>query len=110
MFVFDIFICTGLHDLRYKADMLHRDISINNIMFQLRDDRYYFILIDFDMAVIIRADGPKDKDGTYVAASKFRTGTLPFMAHALVSDASLSDIGHWNPVRHLLCHDLESLF
>ena len=42
--------CTGLHDLRYKANMLHRDISVNNIMYQMRNGRHHFVLIDFDMA------------------------------------------------------------
>lgn len=78
-------------------------------MFQIRNGKYYFILIDFDMAVILKT-GYREKDGSYVATSKCRTGTLPFMACSLLSNASLSDRANWTPVKHYLCHDLESLF
>lgn len=88
--------------------MLHRDISVNNIMYEKRGDNYYhFILIDFDMAVVL----PKD-ESTYVASSKHRTGTPPFMALELVFDAwkSSKKGRHWTPKKHLLRHDFESLF
>ena len=100
----------GLHDLRYKANILHRDISINNIMYKVQDGAYYFILIDFDMAVdLTNAVTP---DGGYKASSKNRTGTLPFMAYDLVRDAwnSRARGTSWKPLRHLLRHDFESLF
>ncbi|THH00129.1 hypothetical protein EW026_g2354 [Hermanssonia centrifuga] len=44
-----------LHDLRYKAKILHRNISCNNIMYEMRRGRPYFILIDFDFAAILDA-------------------------------------------------------
>ena len=99
---------TGLHDLRYKAKILHRDISINNIMYEIRNGAYYFVLIDFDMAIVV-----EDRKGksTYQASSKHRTGTLPFMAWELIQDAIRGmDDCHWVPVPHLLRHDYESLF
>ncbi|KAJ3526337.1 hypothetical protein NM688_g8273 [Phlebia brevispora] len=95
-----------LHDLRYKAGILHRDISVNNIMYEMRGDKYYFILIDFDMAVIL----PADPNAAYVPSSRHRTGTLPFMAFELIQNASISSTKGWEPIRHLLRHDYESLF
>lgn len=90
--------------------MLHRDISINNIMHQKRGGYDYFVLIDFDMAVEL----PKDSTSSYIASSKHRTGTLPFMAHELVSDAykAFRKRGgpKWVPKPHLLRHDYQSLF
>ncbi|KAF7795529.1 hypothetical protein EIP86_006691 [Pleurotus ostreatoroseus] len=95
-----------LHDLRYKAKMLHRDISVNNIMFQKQGDNYHFILNDFDMAVILKDDGTRDSP-----SSKHRTGTLPFMAVSLLRDAIVTArSSNRSPTRHLLCHDYESLF
>ncbi|KAJ3528416.1 hypothetical protein NM688_g8002 [Phlebia brevispora] len=95
-----------LHDLRYKAGILHRDISVNNIMYEMRGGKYYFILIDFDMAVIL----PTDPNATYIASSRHRTGTLPFMSWELIDDAAGSSGSSWKPIRHLLRHDYESLF
>ncbi|KAJ3531015.1 hypothetical protein NM688_g7634 [Phlebia brevispora] len=95
-----------LHDLRFKARMLHRDISISNVMYQIREGQYYFVLIDFDMAIALPAEG----ESTYAASSNHRTGTLPFMAYELVYNASLSDQDDWAPIPHLLRHDYESLF
>lgn len=102
-----------MHDLRYKANILHRDISINNIMYQIRDGRYYFILIDFDMAVHVKpAASSSTSQTSYAASSKNRTGTLPFMACELIFDAyrAVENGKDWVPVPHLLRHDLESLF
>ncbi len=87
--------------------MLHRDISVHNIMFQMRGKKYYFILNDFDMALVLR----KDDGSPYTPSSKHRTGTLPFMAAALVHDAHIyMKDPKWIPTQHLLCHDYESLF
>lgn len=85
--------------------MLHRDISVNNIMFQKHGDNYHFILNDFDMAIILKDDGTRDSP-----SSKHRTGTLPFMAVSLLRDAIVTARSNRSPTRHLLCHDYESLF
>ena len=77
--------------------MLHRDVSVNNIMYEIREGKFYFILIDFDMAVRIAPD-----ESSYVASSRYRTGTLPFMAYELVKDAHYSSSRIWSPIRHLL--------
>lgn len=102
------FISPGLHDLRYKANILHRDVSVNNIMYEMRGDNYYFILIDYDMGAVL----PTGDQSSYKVSSKHRTGTLPFMARALIQDAWLTSQaeGHRNHIKHLLCHDFESLF
>ncbi|KAJ3487013.1 hypothetical protein NLI96_g3838 [Meripilus lineatus] len=90
-----------LHDLRYKANIVHRDISLGNLMYkQLDDGTIWLILNDFDLAVIV------DDNGLPVAgnASKHRTGTLPFMAHELLQDMNMV------PITHYLRHDYESVF
>lgn len=73
----------------------------------MHGEYYHFILIDFDMAVVI-----PEGESRYPASSRHRTGTLPFMAADLLLDAydaSMNPKG-WNPIKHLLRHDLESLF
>lgn len=86
--------------------MLHRDISVNNIMYQLRNGRHHFILIDFDMAIVL----PAATEGSLAASSRHCTGTLPFMAYELVRNASCSHKRNWKPIPHQLRHDYESLF
>lgn len=86
--------------------MLHRDISINNIMYQMRGGHHHFVLIDFDMAIII----PGASEGSLSASSSHRTGTLPFMACELIANASLVNEDNWKPIPHALRHDYESLF
>lgn len=82
--------------------MLHRDISVNNVMYEYRDTRVYFILIDFDMATVLAED--------YVPSSKHRTGTLAFMAIALIRDAAMAGSPDHQPVPHMICHDFESIY
>ncbi|PSR76325.1 hypothetical protein PHLCEN_2v8557 [Hermanssonia centrifuga] len=95
-----------LHDLRYKANILHRDVSKNNIMYEMRDNRPQFILIDYDLAKeVIGLDAFRRS-----STGKHRTGTLPFMAYELVKDiARYGEPGHV-PVVHRLRYDFESLF
>lgn len=72
----------------------------------MHGEYYHFILIDFDMAVVI----PKG-ESRYPASSRHRTGTLPFMAVDLLLDAfdASNNAKGWKPIKHLLRHDLESL-
>lgn len=76
-------------------------------MWEMRDNHTYFILIDFDMATVVSSD----PDAKYIPSSQHRTGTLPFMAVDLISDAArlCRDSDH-KVIAHLLCHDLESIF
>ncbi|KAJ3529931.1 hypothetical protein NM688_g7784 [Phlebia brevispora] len=96
-----------LDDLWTKVRMLHRDISLSNIMYEKRGDYYHFILIDFDMAVVVPVN-----EASYTESSRHRTGTLPFMAQELICDAwtALQRGTCWIPIKHLFRHDLESLF
>ncbi|KAF5358711.1 hypothetical protein D9757_013024 [Collybiopsis confluens] len=75
--------------------ILHRDLSMANIMYRREGDNVYGVLNDFDLSSFrTRMDeGP---------TSKHRTGTKPFMARDLLH-------ADWDKV-HRYRHDLESLF
>ncbi len=77
-------------------------------MWELRNSRLHFVLIDFDMATVVshRSNQP------YVPSSKHRTGTLAFMAVDLIRDAARAAQGDpdYVAIPHLLCHDYESIF
>lgn len=79
--------------LHEKAGILHRDISYTNLMAEEIDGSFRGILNDFDLAVM---------NNNLAKSSLERTGTLPFMALALLK----------NPTNlpHLFRHDVESLF
>ncbi|TFY56161.1 hypothetical protein EVG20_g9035 [Dentipellis fragilis] len=85
------------HVVKFKAGVLHRDLSTGNLMFN-RDkrDQAYGILNDWDLCEEVDTD-PKN----HTATSRHRTGTLPFMAMELLSD---------KPPIHRYRHDLESFF
>ncbi|KAJ3487009.1 hypothetical protein NLI96_g3836 [Meripilus lineatus] len=90
-----------LHNLRYKANIVHRDISLGNLMYERLDDKTIrLILNDFDLAAKVKDNG----DPLFKHASKHRTGTLPFMAHELVSEVNTHSVTHY------LRHDYESVF
>lgn len=74
----------------------------------MRGQKYYFILIDYDMGVVV----PANTGGTYKATTRHRTGTLPFMAHQLLADAwnSTVALGDWTHIKHYLHHDFQSVF
>ncbi|KAF5365871.1 hypothetical protein D9757_011029 [Collybiopsis confluens] len=78
-----------------QPKILHRDLSIANIMFRREGDQVYGVLNDFDLSSLLTR---MDKSPT----SKHRTGTKPFMAHNLLNT-------EWDK-GHLYRHDLESLF
>ncbi|PSS34143.1 hypothetical protein PHLCEN_2v1811 [Hermanssonia centrifuga] len=96
-----------LYDLRYKAKILHRDISANNVMWEKQGDEVVFKLIDFDYATYVDDEG---RPASTIASSKHRTGTLPFMAYALLKDMADRHKATYEPVIHMLCHDVESLY
>ena len=83
------------HDLYEKAGILHRDISINNLMVD-PSDRSRGILIDLDMAA-------RDKDpdsGLKLELPPLPGGTVPFRA---------ADLCDHDPLpRTLYRHDLDS--
>jgi serine/threonine protein kinase len=84
------------HDLFEKAGILHRDISVGNLMVNASNPQEG-VLIDFDLAVRVDNNGdPMDGDDLPPA------GTLVFRAGDLVT----KDI----PKKAYYRHDLESFF
>ena len=102
----------GMHDLWYsEARILHRDISINNIVWEFRHDEPHFILSDLDLATVVTVDGKPDSE----PSSNHRTGTLPFLSLDVLDDLAKFTLAQANnqplppPVMHLLRFDYESL-
>ncbi|GKU22662.1 unnamed protein product, partial [Fusarium langsethiae] len=85
--------CIQGHESLYKAGLLHRDISVNNLMINEDGDNpsWSSFLIDLDLAI---------KESREVASgAKGKTGTRAFMA-----------IGALLGEQHSFMHDLESFF
>ncbi|KUI65186.1 hypothetical protein VM1G_00003 [Cytospora mali] len=85
--------CIAGHESLYKANLLHRDISINNLMINEDDDNpsWPSFLIDLDLAV--------ERSRSEASGARGRTGTRAFMA-----------IGVLRGEQHSFMHDLESFF
>ncbi|KAK3347077.1 hypothetical protein B0T25DRAFT_592995 [Lasiosphaeria hispida] len=83
----------GHESFRRKVGLLHRDISINNLMINEDDDNLSWpsFLIDLDLAVREQRDG--------ASGAKGKTGTRTFMA-----------IGALLGEQHSFVHDAESFF
>ncbi|KAF8184764.1 hypothetical protein BJ912DRAFT_1060749 [Pholiota molesta] len=88
----DIFKCYRW--LYEHAELKHRDISLNNLMYRKVDGRICGVLIDYDLSLFFN----KRKPGP---SSKQRMGSRPYMAIDLLQPT---------PTKHLYRHDLESLF
>ncbi|RYC78653.1 hypothetical protein BFJ63_vAg18473 [Fusarium oxysporum f. sp. narcissi] len=85
--------CIEGHESLHKAGLLHRDISVNNLMINEDDDNpsWPSFLIDLDLAI---------KESREAASgAKGKTGTRAFMA-----------IGALLGEQHSFMHDLESFF
>ena len=87
-----LIVFLGYRWLYEIPEILHRDISLDNLMLRKEGDKIYAVLNDFDLAV--SADVKS-------MSSKHRTGTKPFMAIDLI---------HPDPTVHMYRHDLESMF
>jgi serine/threonine protein kinase len=87
----------GYKWLYNEARILHRDISLNNLMYYRDHDNHkiYGVLNDFDLSHQMTGKHPHPGP----ASTKQRTGTLPFMA---------IDFFYDTPVIHGYRHDLES--
>jgi len=57
------------------AGIIHRDISLNNIMYRKKDDKIIGVLIDWDLSVLV---DPKPGEEPFGSTSKQRTGTKPY--------------------------------
>ncbi|KAG7097787.1 hypothetical protein E1B28_005106 [Marasmius oreades] len=75
--------------------IMHRDVSINNLMFRVKGDRKFGVLNDFDLACTLDEDRQ--------SSSKQRTGTKPFIARDLLTLAKESDTLQ----KHFVWYDLE---
>lgn len=78
-----------------ETGILHRDVSLDNLMFRHKDGKIIGVLNDFDLAIhkSEQNNGP---------LSKQQTGTKPFMA------IDLLERPQGNPPLHRYRHDLES--
>ncbi|TFY78117.1 hypothetical protein EWM64_g5894 [Hericium alpestre] len=87
------------HRVVYEtAGVLHRDLSVNNLMFRLHPKyKVCGLLNDWDLSETVSNETPHLRNTG--ATARHRTGTAPFMALDLLLD---------NPPRHLYRHDLES--
>ncbi|KAF6824979.1 serine threonine-protein kinase sgk2 [Colletotrichum musicola] len=85
--------CIEGHESLYKAGILHRDISINNLMIneESGNPSWPAFLIDLDLAIREPREG--------ASGAKGKTGTRAFMA-----------IGALLGEQHSFMHDLESFF
>ncbi len=72
-------------------------------MYEMRDNRPHFILIDYDLAKEITGLDVHRNSST----GKHRTGTLPFMAYELVEDIPKYGKSGHIPVVHRLRYDFE---
>ncbi|KAF8074596.1 hypothetical protein FPV67DRAFT_1408467 [Lyophyllum atratum] len=98
----EVFIdCVECHYHAYQeGHVLHRDLSQNNLMFKLCEDgTTKGILNDWDMASYVEDNNEINK-----STATQRTGTRPFVAYELLTDAD-RDLPP-----HLYRHDLESFF
>ena len=101
----------------FKAGILHRNVSYDSIMYQIRDNAYHFILTDFDMAVRIETEGNGVRTDGYVAPTKHQIGTLTFAAWELAINLSNAQsaktyggTADCPPTPHYLRHEYETLF
>jgi serine/threonine protein kinase len=85
--------CIEGHESLHKAGILHRDISINNLLINedVNNPSWPFLLIDLDLAI------KEERKGA--SGAKGKTGTRAFMA-----------IGALLGEQHSFMHDLESFF
>ncbi|VCU39114.1 Bgt-51266 [Blumeria graminis f. sp. tritici] len=88
--------------LYMETKILHRDISMNNIILTdpKRNDGCHGVLIDLDLAISLTDDNCSE-------SSKTLTGTMEFMAIGLLKEYTYPSNGKFT---HTYRHDLESFF
>ncbi|VCU39144.1 Bgt-51244 [Blumeria graminis f. sp. tritici] len=92
----------GHQSLYMETKILHRDISMNNIILTdpKRNDGCHGVLIDLDLAISLTDDDCSE-------SSKTLTGTMEFMAIGLLKEYTYPSNGKFT---HTYRHDLESFF
>ncbi|KAJ1661549.1 hypothetical protein EV178_006546, partial [Coemansia sp. RSA 1646] len=88
-----------VHDaIRKQCNILHRDISTNNILVGRTDGNVHGILIDFDCA--LRIDVAADREKRPVM-----TGTPPFMSIGNLSgsDVDRTELDDWESIIYVMC-------
>ncbi|CAD6498986.1 BgTH12-04640 [Blumeria graminis f. sp. triticale] len=92
----------GHQSLYMETKILHRDISMNNIILTdpKRNDGCHGVLIDLDLAISLTDDNCSE-------SSKTLTGTMEFMAIGLLKEYTYPSNGKFT---HTYRHDLESFF
>ncbi|VCU39140.1 Bgt-51247 [Blumeria graminis f. sp. tritici] len=92
----------GHQSLYMETKILHRDISMNNIILTepKRNDGCHGVLIDLDLAISLTDDDCSE-------SSKTLTGTMEFMAIGLLKEYTYPSNGKFI---HTYRHDLESFF
>ena len=78
-----------------RGRVLHRDLSINNLMCNKKPTGHIGVLLDWDLASLI-----DELNAVIPSNAKHRTGTIPFMSISLLRGNT----------PHRYCHDLESFF
>ncbi|KAJ2807912.1 hypothetical protein H4R21_000288 [Coemansia helicoidea] len=80
-----------------RCRILHRDISINNILVHRTDGVVGGMLIDFDNAIRV--------DSNHTAARPDMTGTLPYMSisNLMANDVKRTALDDWESCIYILC-------
>ncbi|KAL6306980.1 hypothetical protein BKA93DRAFT_912292 [Sparassis latifolia] len=91
---YDVF--QAIKDAHDKARMLHRDVSLANVVLvtESSDGPRRGYLVDWELAAMLDAYGEAD--------NQLPLGTVPFMAQRLLAEAG-------NKVRQIIADDMESL-
>ncbi|KAF8347999.1 hypothetical protein F5887DRAFT_1281048 [Amanita rubescens] len=88
--------CVECHYTAYRRGrVLHRDLSINNLMCDKKRTGHIGVLLDWDLASLI-----DELNAVIPSNAQHRTGTIPFMSISLLRGNT----------PHRYCHDLESFF
>jgi hypothetical protein len=88
-------VSLGHYAAYQKGRVLHRDLSVSNLMHIEKTTGVTGILLDWDLASLI-----DDQNAVIASNAKHRTGTVPFMSIHLLKASPA----------HKYCHDLESFF
>ncbi|KAG1776691.1 hypothetical protein EV702DRAFT_1046016 [Suillus placidus] len=86
--------CILCHITLWKEGVYHRDVSPGNMMWYWKDGKRIGVLNDYDLSSLADDLGPRGNE---------RTGTVPFMALDLLTEA-----GQRGELKHLYRYDLES--